>query len=65
MHMSYLIPIPIVLVTAIVYIVSSKYKLKLFMIISKVIMIIGIPFFIVEYLAYLGYDLRTIIKGYF
>ena len=55
--MYYLLPIPIILVAAIVKLVSNRYKLKLFSAISLVVIILGVMLFIYLYSAYLGYDM--------
>lgn len=54
--MLYLIPIPIVIVAAIVDVVATKYKMKITKTISKVIIILGVLFFLYTFAAYNGFD---------
>lgn len=63
--MYYLIPIPIVILAVIVKLVSDRYKIKLFSIISKIVIIIGVIAFIYFYAAYLGYDILEYVKVLF
>lgn len=63
--MYYLIPIPIVILAVIVKLVSDRYKIKLFSIISKIVIIIGVIAFIYFYAAYLGYDMLEYVKVLF
>ena len=55
--MYFILPIPIILVAVIVKLVSDRYKLKSFITISKVVIILGVMLFIYLYSAYLGYDM--------
>lgn len=55
--MYYILPIPIIIIAVIVKLVSDRYKLKLFGIISKIVIILGVLLFIYLYTAYLGYDM--------
>lgn len=63
--MYYLIPIPIVLLAVIVKLVSDRYKLKIFSLISKIIIILGVIAFIYFYAASLGYDMLEYVKVLF
>jgi ABC-type lipoprotein release transport system permease subunit len=60
--MYYLIPIPLVFIAAIVFVVSDKYKLKIFRFISKLTIIVCVIAFIYMYAAYNGFDLLEYIK---
>ena len=61
--MFYLIPIPLVFVAVIVKIVSTYYDLKFFNIISSIIIIVGVLFFIYFYLDYHGINLLEMAKN--
>ncbi len=58
--MTYIYPIPIALVAALIYIVSKQWNLKLFKLISKIILIASILFFIITYASFLGYNFPII-----
>lgn len=64
--MLFLIPIPIVLVAVLVKLVADNYDLKIIGIISNIVILIGIAFFIYFYLDYNGINLyeltRTTLK---
>ena len=55
--MLYIYPIPVILIASILYIVSKQWDLKLFALISKILVIAGIIFFIITYASFLGYDI--------
>ena len=55
--MLYIYPIPVILIGSILYIVSKQWDLKLFALISKILVIAGIIFFIITYASFLGYDI--------
>lgn len=55
--MVYLCALPVGLVAALIYIVSKKWDLKIVNLISKVVLIISIIFFIITYASYLGYNI--------
>ena len=61
--MNHFLPIPFFLLAVILYIVSKDRKLKLFEIISKIVIIISVLVFIYEYAKYLGYDIFEIIHS--
>ena len=54
--MFYLVPIPIVFIAVIVKLISNRYGLKIFSILSNIIIILGILFFIYLYADYKGYN---------
>lgn len=63
--MYYIIPIPIVILAVIVKLVSDRYKIKIFSIISKIVIILGVIAFIYFYALYLGYDMLEYVKMLF
>lgn len=63
--MYYIIPIPIVIFAVIVKLVSDRYKIKIFSIISKIVIILGVIAFIYFYALYLGYDMLEYVKMLF
>lgn len=63
--MYHLIPIPIIFLAVIVCLVSSRYGLTIFKVISKVVIIICILFFIYTYLDYNGINIIDIVSNFF
>lgn len=63
--MSYYIPIPFVIVAALIKIVSKHFKLRLFEIIANIVIIIGAILFIYLYLDSIGINLLVILKNVF
>lgn len=63
--MLYLIPIPIVIIAAMVKILSVRYGLKIFSMISSIVILLGVLFFLYSYASYNGYNIITIIKNFF
>ncbi len=62
--MFYLVPIPIVFIAVIVKLISNRYGLKIFSILSNIIIILGILFFIYLYADYKGYNFLDIIMNW-
>lgn len=56
--MYYLIPIPIILLAAIVYIVTSFFQMKAFAKVSKIVIIVFVIVFIITFLNY--YDINIL-----
>lgn len=54
--MYFLIPIPIMLVGAMVRILSIRFKLDICKKVSSAIVILGIIFFVITYVQYYGFD---------
>ena len=50
-----------IVIAIIILYVSEKYKLKSFVIISKIVIALSVIVFIFEYAKYLGYDILQII----
>lgn len=63
--MLYLIPVPIIVLAAIVKLVSDRYKLKVLGTISKVVIFIGVILFIYFFAASKGFDIIQIVKNFF
>ena len=62
--MFYLVPIPIVFIAVIVKLISNRYGLKIFSILSNIIIILGILFFIYLYADYKGYNFLDIVMNW-
>lgn len=63
--MLYLVPVPIIITAAIIKIVSDRYKVKTLAIISKIIIIVGIVFFIHFYAVSKGFNIIDILIKFF
>ncbi len=61
--MNHFLPIPFFIIAIIVLIVSDRYKLKSFVIISKIVIALSVIVFILEYSKYLGYDIIEIVTS--
>lgn len=59
--MNHLLPIPFFIIAIIVLYVSDKYDLKLFKLLSKIVIALSLVVFIYEYSKYLGYDIIEIV----
>lgn len=60
--MYHLVPIPIVILAVMVKLISVRYGLKIFEIISNIVITVGVIFFIYFFTDYLGYNLIEIAK---
>ena len=60
--MLFLIPIPIVIVAVIVKLVSDNFDLKIIGVISNIVILVGIAFFIYFYLDYNGINLYEVAR---
>lgn len=58
--MVYLYPIPLILIFSLVYIVCKQWDLKIFALISKIIIIISVIFFLITFASHLGYNIPVI-----
>ena len=63
--MLYLVPIPIILVAEIIKVVSDKYKLKPLAIISRIVIAIGMVFFIHFLAVSRGFNIIDILIKFF
>lgn len=62
--MFYLIPIPIVFIAVIIKMLSDRYELKVFSILSNVVIVLGILFFIYLFADYKGYNFLDIVMNW-
>lgn len=62
--MYYLIPIPFVVLAVIIKLVAKQFDLKIFNIISNIVIIVGVMLFIYFYLDYNGINLLEKIKTF-
>ena len=62
--MYYLIPIPFVVVAVIVKLVAKQFDLKIFNIISNVVIIVGVIAFVYFFLDYNGLNLLEKMKSF-
>lgn len=60
--MYHLIPIPIVILAVMVKLIAVRYDLKVFEVISNIVITVGVIFFIYYFADYLGYNLIEIAK---
>ena len=63
--MLFLVPLPILIIAVIVKLVSDKYKLKFFSIISRVVIFLCVITFIYFYIKYLGFDIIEFVIDFF
>lgn len=63
--MNHFVPIPFFIIAIIVYIVSKEKDLKIFKLISKIVIILSVIVFAYEYAEYLGYDVIEIVRTKF
>lgn len=63
--MLYLVSVPIIITAAIIKIVSDRYKIKTLAIISKIIIIVGVVFFIHFYAVSKGFNIIDILIKFF
>ena len=62
--MYYLIPIPFITTAVIIKLIADNNKLKLFSILSNLIIIVGLVAFAYLYASYNGYDVMLEIKKF-
>lgn len=63
--MLYLVPVPIVILAVIVKLVADRYKVKSLSIISKIIIVVGVVFFIHFYAVSKGFNIIDIVIKFF
>lgn len=63
--MLYLVPVPIIVIAVMVKVVSDKYKINILAKISRVVIAIGMIFFIYFFAASKGFDIIDILVKFF
>ncbi len=58
--MTYLVMLPILFVSIILYLVGSNWEFKLLKLIAKVLIYISSIFFVITYASYLGYKIPVV-----
>ena len=63
--MLYLVPVPIVILAVIVKLVADRYKVKTLSIISKIVIVLGVVFFIHFFAVSRGFNIIDILIKFF
>ena len=63
--MLYLVVVPIILLAVIVRLISDRYKIKSFSVLSTIVIILGVLFFIYAFADYNGYNIFNMLKSFF
>lgn len=63
--MLYLVPVPIVFVAVIVKLVADRYKVKSLSIISKIVIALGVVFFVHFFAVSRGFNIIDIVVKFF